>query len=139
MIKYFTGYVVTLLVLLVVDLIWLGVIAKPLYSKGIGHLMAEQPNLWAATAFYLFYTFGLMYFAVSPPSGVQSWRDTLLAAGIFGFVAYATYDLSNLSTLRNWPTHLAVIDIIWGSILSAISAAAGKAAFDRISAYLAPA
>jgi uncharacterized membrane protein len=135
MMKYFTGYVVTLLVLLVVDLIWLGVIAKPLYSKGIGHLMADQPNLWAAAAFYLVYTFGLMYFAVSPPSGAHSWTGTLIAAGIFGLVAYATYDLSNLATLKNWPTYLAVIDIVWGSMLSAIGAAAGKAAFDWVSAH----
>ena len=69
MIKYAAGYVGTLLVLLVVDLLWLGVIAKPLYSNGIGHLIAEQPNLWAAAAFYLIYPVGLIYFSVAPRNG----------------------------------------------------------------------
>ncbi len=130
MIKYAAGYVGTLLVLLVVDLIWLGVIAKPLYSKGIGHLMAEQPNLWAAAAFYLIYPVGLIYFSVAPRNGVLSWSDTLLAAAVFGFIAYATYDLSNLATLKGWPTHLSIIDIVWGTVLSTLAAAGGKAAFD---------
>lgn len=128
--KYAAGYVGTLVVLLAVDLIWLGVVAKPLYSKGIGHLMAEQPNLWAAAAFYVIYPIGLIYFSVAPPNRAPSWSDTLLAAAIFGFIAYATYDLSNLATLKNWPTHLAIIDIVWGAVLSTLAAAGGKAALD---------
>jgi uncharacterized membrane protein len=61
---------------------------------------------------------------------VLSWSDTLLAAAVFGFIAYATYDLSNLATLKGWPTHLAIIDIVWGTVLSTLAAAGGKAAFD---------
>jgi uncharacterized membrane protein len=133
--KYFATYAATLLSLLIVDLIWLGVVAKPIYSEGIGHLMAEQPNLWAAAAFYLLYAAGLIYFAIAPPSRALAWKDTLLTAAIFGFVAYATYDLSNLATLRNWPPHLAIIDIAWGTVLSSIAAAAGKASFNWASAH----
>ena len=93
-------------------------------------LMAEQPNLWAAAAFYLIYPIGLIYFSVAPRNGALSWSDTLLAAAVFGFIAYATYDLSNLATLKGWPTHLAFIDIVWGTVLSTLAAAGGKAAFD---------
>lgn len=133
--KYFVGYTCALMVLLVVDLIWLGVIAKPMYSKGIGHLMAEQPNLWAASVFYLIYTFGLMYFSIAPPSGDTAWPASLLAAATFGFVAYSTYDLSNLATLKGWPVHLVFVDIAWGSLVSTVAAAAGKVSFHWAAAY----
>ncbi len=130
MIKYLAGYMSTLVVLLAIDLIWLGIVAKSVYSRGIGHLMAEQPNLMAATVFYLAYAFGLMYFAVAPPSGARLWKNALLAAAVFGFVAYCTYDLSNLATLKNWPMNIAVIDILWGTVLSTVAAATGKIVFD---------
>ncbi len=117
-------YIVVLVTLLVIDLPWLGFVAQPLYAKGIGHLMASQFNLAAAVAFYLIYAAGLVVFAVLGASGV---RQAAVRGAVFGFVAYATYDLTNLATLREWPAWLAVMDMVWGAVLSGLAAAAGRA------------
>ncbi len=118
-------YVVVLVTLLVIDLPWLGFVAQPLYQKGIGHLMAPVFNLPAAVAFYLIYAAGLLYFAVLGASGV---RQAAVRGAVFGFVAYATYDLTNLATLRDWPVWLAVMDMVWGAALSAIAASVARLA-----------
>ncbi len=131
MTKYLSAYLVTAVVMLAVDLLWLGFIAKPLYQQGLGHLMAERPNLVAAAAFYVVYGLGLMFFAVVPNATDPGWLKTAAAAALFGFVAYATYDLSNLATLRGWPVGLSLIDMAWGATLSALSATAGRFAWDR--------
>lgn len=124
--KYFAGYVAALVVMVALDMLWLGVIAKSFYQQGIGHLMADQPNIVAAVAFYLIYAAGLVLFVLGPYGEDPLWGRTLLMGALFGFCAYATYDLSNLATLKDWPVPLTVIDIFWGSIISLISAAAGK-------------
>lgn len=129
--KYLTTYGATLVVMLLIDLLWLGVIAKPLYQQGIGHLMAEKPNLVAAAFFYLLYPVGIVIFAIAPDAASASWLKTFTAGALFGFFAYATYDLTNLATLKNWPVSLALIDIAWGSFISGLSALAGKAVFVR--------
>ena len=129
--KYLTTYGATLVVMLLIDLLWLGVIAKPLYQQGIGHLMAEKPNLVAAAFFYLLYPVGIVIFAIAPDAASASWLKTFTVGALFGFFAYATYDLTNLATLKNWPVSLALIDIAWGSFISGLSALAGKAVFVR--------
>ena len=129
--KYLTTYGATLVVMLLIDLLWLGVIAKPLYQQGIGHLMAEKPNLVAAAFFYLLYPVGIVIFAIAPDAASASWLKTFTAGALLGFFAYATYDLTNLATLKNWPVSLALIDIAWGSFISGLSALAGKAVFVR--------
>ncbi|MEO6972027.1 MAG: DUF2177 family protein [Rhodoferax sp.] len=137
--KYLVSYAATVAALLVIDMLWLGVIAKPLYRTGIGHLMAETPNLAAAGAFYLLYPIGLMVFAVLPnaPSvalwvGANApWARAAVAGALFGLFAYATYDLSNLATLKNWPLQLTLIDIVWGTLVSAQATVAGRWALDR--------
>jgi len=131
MMKYAAAYATTLVVMLLVDLPWITVIAKSMYREGIGHLMAENANLPAAVAFYLIYVFGLIWFGLAPHAmdpGV--WRVAGSAA-LFGFVAYATYDLTNLATLRDWPLGLTLADLAWGPFVSAVSTAAGKFVFDR--------
>ncbi len=125
------AYVATLLTMLLLDGLWLGLIARPLYQQGIGHLMAERPNLFAAGTFYLLYPVGLMVFALLPNAADPAWRATLLAAALFGFFAYATYDLSNLATLRQWPLGLSLIDIVWGTLASTAAAATGKAVWQH--------
>ena len=125
------AYAATLVVMLLIDALWIGVIAQPLYSRGIGHLMAEQPNLTAAAAFYLVYPLGLMIFVVGPQSGRPGWRSTFARGAMFGFFAYATYDLTNLATLRAWPLWLSALDLAWGSLVSALSAVGGKMVLDR--------
>lgn len=130
MTKYFAAYASTALVMLVLDAIWLGLIAAPLYQQGIGHLMAPQPRLGVAALFYLLYPLGIVIFAVAArPAG--AWQPTLLAGALFGFFAYATYDLTNLATLKGWPLGLSLIDVAWGSLVSAVSAGAGRWAMDR--------
>lgn len=126
--RYLPAFAAILLVMIALDVLWLGFIAKPLYQNGIGHLMAERPNLWAAGAFYLLYALGLTVFAVMPHADDSGWSGTASRAALFGLVAYATYDLSNLATLKSWPIGLALIDMAWGSALSAMSAVAGRAA-----------
>lgn len=130
MTRYLAAYAATALVMLVLDAIWLGLIAAPLYQQGIGHLMAPQPRLGVAAIFYLLYPLGIVIFAVAArPAG--AWQPTLLAGALFGFFAYATYDLTNLATLKGWPIGLSLIDVAWGSLASAVSAGAGRWAMDR--------
>ena len=131
MIKYFVAYAAAAIVMIAIDLLWLGVIAKPLYQQGIGHLMAERPNIPIAVLFYVIFPIGLMIFAVLPHAAAAGWGKTLIAGALFGFFAYATYDLTNLATLKGWPIGLSVIDVIWGTFVSSLAAAAGKAALDR--------
>nr|WP_315489101.1 DUF2177 family protein [uncultured Rhodoferax sp.] len=128
--KYLAAYAGTSVVMVALDMLWLGLIAKPLYQQGIGHLMTDTPNVPVAVLFYLLYALGVVIFAVSPQTGGADWTKTITMASLFGFFAYATYDLTNLATLRDWPWSLALIDILWGTFVSAMAAAGGKAAMD---------
>jgi len=128
--KYVAAYAGTAIVMVALDMLWLGVIAKSMYQQGIGHLMTDEPNVGVAVVFYLLYALGVMIFAVSPQHNGSSWAMTLTMGALFGFFAYATYDLTNLATLRDWPLRLSLIDIGWGTLVSAVSAAGGKAALD---------
>jgi uncharacterized membrane protein len=112
------------------DMLWLGVVAKTMYQQAIGHLMAEEPKVLAAMVFYALYALGLVVFALAPQAEDAGWGRTVYTGALFGFFAYATYDLSNLATLRNWPIRLTLIDMAWGTALSATAAAAGKAAIN---------
>ena len=132
MLKLFITYLTTAVVMVLIDLIWLGVIAKPMYQAGIGHLMAEKPNIAAAISFYALFPVGLMIFAILPESANAGWQRTALLGALFGFFTYATYDLTNLATLKNYPLQLALIDILWGSLVSAVAATAGKLIYNRI-------
>jgi uncharacterized membrane protein len=127
--KTLLAYAATTLVMVAIDLVWLGLIAKPLYQQGIGHLMAAEPKLAAGALFYLLYPVGLMIFAVVPGAASSAWADTAIKAALFGFFAYATYDLTNLATLKNWPLSLALIDTAWGTAVSAVAALAGRWAY----------
>ncbi len=128
---YLAAYVTSVLVMLLLDATWLGVIAQPLYLDGLGHLMAAAPNWLAAGAFYLLYPVGVLYFAVVSQAD-NRWLRTAWVAALFGFFAYATYDLTNLATLQNWPLRLSLIDITWGTLLTAVSASAGRWVFMKL-------
>ncbi len=129
--KYLATYAATALVLLVLDVLWIGGLAKSLYQEGIGHLMAEQPRLGVAALFYALYPAGLLVFVVAPRGLTDSWPVTLVRAALFGLVAYATYDLTNLATLKGWPVGLAMLDMAWGCVASCAASAAGKLVFQR--------
>lgn len=130
--KYVATYAATTLVLLALDGLWIGVVAKSLYQNGIGHLMAAQPRLGVAALFYLLYPVGLLLFVVAPQGVSGSWTSTLVHGALFGFFAYATYDLTNLATLRDWPVGLSLLDMAWGAVVSTAAAASGKLAWDRL-------
>ena len=133
MTKYLAAYAAAAVVMLAIDMLWLGFIAKPLYEQGIGHLMAAKPRLWAAALFYLLYPVGLVLFAVAPNQG-SAWVPTAMMGAAFGFFAYATYDLTNLATLKDWPLGLSVIDTVWGAAVSAVASLAGRAALNHFAA-----
>ena len=131
--KYLTLYIVTAVVFIAADFVWLGFIAKSFYQESLGHLMLEKPNLVVAVIFYLLYPVGLVIFASAAGYDTGNWLHTIGYAALFGFFAYCTYDLSNLATLRGIPVSFALVDIAWGTVVSAVSAAAGMAAARAIS------
>ena len=134
MTKYLAAYVATAVVMIAIDMVWLDVMAKPLYRDGIGHLMSDAPNIPAAALFYAMFPVGLMIFAVVPNAASPEWTKTLIAGALFGLFTYATYDLTNLATLKGWPVSLAALDIAWGTLVSSASAMAGRWAINWFSA-----
>ncbi len=112
-------YGITLVVFLAIDAVWLLLIAKKLYSKYLGYIMAKSPNLVAALIFYLIFVAGMLYFVIDPAIEKESWQQALVAGMFFGFVTYATYDLTNLATIKDWPITITLIDLAWGSFVTA--------------------
>lgn len=125
--KHLVAWAVTFVVLLVIDMIWLGVIAKSMYQEAMGDLMSPNPRLAFAAVFYLAYPIGLLVFAIVPGLAAQGVMRAALMGGLFGLFCYATYDLTNLAVIRNWPLALSFIDIAWGTVVSGVAAAAGAA------------
>ena len=117
--RHLITYAATFAIFAVLDLIWLGLVAKDLYRSQLSGLMAERLNLPAAAAFYLLYALGLSLFVVAPALQSGTWKAACLWGALFGLVAYATYDLTNLATLRGWPVALSLIDMLWGAAVSA--------------------
>ena len=117
-------YLIALVVFTVIDLVWLLVISKKLYKDKIGHLMADKANLPAAAIFYLLFIAALVFFVINPAVEKQSVLYGLGVGAFFGLVTYATYDLTNLATLRDWPVSLTIIDLVWGSFVTGVTGAA---------------
>lgn len=111
-------YLIALAVFLIIDSFWLGLIARRLYRSQIGFLLRDKFNFKAAGVFYLFYLAGLVFFVITP---AESWTFALLAGLFFGFITYATYDITNLATIKDWPVKLTIIDIVWGSFIAGIT------------------
>ncbi len=123
-----TAYATTLAAFLAIDFIWLSATGDRLYRPILKDILIDGFRPAPAILFYLVYVAGLVYFAVRPGALAESWRMALIDGAIFGFCAYATYDLTNQATLRNWSTTLTLADLAWGTILSATAAAIGAAA-----------
>ncbi len=115
-------YLVTFGVFFIIDLLWLGVVAKNVYAKYLGHLMAPKVNWTAAILFYIIYVVALVLFVVQPALKQESLKYAILYGALLGCVAYAAYDLTNLATLKDWPITLTIIDLIWGTVLTASTA-----------------
>lgn len=112
-------YFIALPVFLTIDMVWLTCISKNFYAKHIGYLMAKNPNLLAALIFYLIFIAGLIVFVITPALDKKIWEQALFAGAFFGLVTYATYDLTNLATIKNWPILITIVDLLWGMTVSA--------------------
>ena len=117
---YLKLYFSTLAVFFAIDMFWLGLVARTFYRKHLGFLMAPNPNWLAAIIFYLLFIVGILVFVALPGLASGSLRDTLLRAALFGLITYATYDLTNLATVKDWPVIITVVDMIWGTVLSVL-------------------
>ncbi len=117
-------YLIAFVVFLLIDLVWLLVLSKKLYKSKIGHLMAEKANLPAAALFYLLFILALVFFVITPATDQQSVLYALGAGAFFGLVTYATYDLTNLATLKGWPISMTLIDLAWGTFITSMTCAA---------------
>lgn len=116
--KYLLLYVSTAIIFFSIDMLWLGVVAKDFYREKLGYLMADNVNWMAAVIFYLLYIGGILYFAIVPGLREGNWQTALIQGALFGFFCYATYDLTNLATLRDWPISVVFVDICWGIVLT---------------------
>jgi len=119
------SYLLTFAVFLIIDMLWLGVIAKNIYQKYLGDFLTDSVNWTAAFIFYFIYVVGISIFVIYPSVNKGSVYHVILMGALFGFFTYATYDLTNLATLKGWPLPIVFIDIIWGSVLSAVVSLSG--------------
>lgn len=112
-------YAIALPIFLALDMVWLGLVAKNFYRDQIGFLMKTEINWAAAIGFYLLFIVGLVLFVIAPAIAKSSWVHALIFGALFGVITYATYDLSNLATLKNWPLLVTIVDLVWGATLAA--------------------
>jgi len=113
-------YAIALPVFFTIDMIWLGLVAKNFYKSQIGFLMKPDINWTAAIIFYLLFIVGLVLFVIMPAVEKGSWTYALLFGALFGLITYATYDLTNLATLKDWPLIVTIVDLAWGATLGAL-------------------
>ena len=112
-------YAIALPVFFAIDMVWLGLVAKNFYRDQIGVLMKDNINWTAAIVFYLLFIAGLVVFVIGPAIERNSWVHALVFGALFGFISYATYDLTNLATLKDWPLLVTIVDLAWGAVLAA--------------------
>jgi uncharacterized membrane protein len=122
---WLVAYGVTAATFLLIDSIWLSTMIGTIYRPVLGDALAESIRFIPALAFYLIFVFGLVFFAISPALSAGAWSTALINGALLGFVAYATYDLTNHATLKNWSTFLTVADMAWGTVLSGAAATGG--------------
>lgn len=125
MAPYIIAYISTAAIFLTIDFIWLGLVAKNFYHEQLGHLMLDEVNLPMAAGFYLIYAVGIVIFAISPALQSGKWITALTLGALFGFFAYATYDFTNMATLKDWPFLMSYVDIAWGTFITGVSATLG--------------
>ena len=113
-------YAITFVTFFLIDIVWLVVVARKLYQKELGYIMSEKPNWIVAALFYLIFIAGLVFFVINPALEKNSWTYALLVGMLFGLITYSTYDLTNLSTLKDWPIKITIIDLIWGTSLGGL-------------------
>ncbi|UCE51907.1 MAG: DUF2177 family protein [Desulfobacterales bacterium] len=119
---YLKLYALTVPVFFVIDILWLGVVAKGFYRRKLDFILSDEVNWAAAIIFYLVYITGIIFFAVRPAVIDNSPIQAAVLGALFGFFTYATYDLTNLATIKNWPLVIVVVDILWGVCLCTLVA-----------------
>ena len=117
---YLKLYVLTIPVFFIIDIVWLGVIAKGFYRRHLGFILSPDVNWVAAIVFYLMYIVGILFFAVRPALTSSSMQQAALLGGLYGFFTYATYDFTNLATIKDWPPIIVVVDVLWGVCLCTV-------------------
>lgn len=125
MVYYIKLYLATLVVFFAVDMFWLGVVSRAFYKKHLGFIMAPEINWYAALIFYFLFIFGILVFVVLPGIKENAWPMMLVRAALFGLITYATYDLTNLATVKDWPLIITIVDLAWGMVLSSVVSLAG--------------
>jgi uncharacterized membrane protein len=125
LLKWLVSYVLTSIVFFAIDMVWLGLLAKNLYRKYLFGLLADQVNWSAAIVFYLLFIVGIFVFVILPAVEKNSLFTAVWLGAFFGIITYATYDLTNLATLKNWPLPIVFIDIAWGAVLTSLVSMAG--------------
>lgn len=118
MLKTLFIYTIATFFFFAIDMLWLGVIAKKLYREKLGFILADEVNWAAALIFYFIYIAGILFFAVYPALRTLNWQTALLNDALFGFMCYATYDLTNMATIAKWPLQIVLIDVVWGTVLT---------------------
>jgi uncharacterized membrane protein len=121
MIEFLKLYLIAFVVFFLIDMLWLGLIARNIYQRYIGELLKPDVNWVAAIIFYLLFIGGLVFFVLMPAVSLENGGlvRALLVGALFGLITYATYDLTNLATLKNWPIEITIIDLLWGTFLGA--------------------
>lgn len=130
--RYAFAYLATGIAFALIDSVWLRTMSERLYKVEIGALLADRFRLVPAIAFYLLYILGMMIFAVGPAMQNGNWKTALCYGAAFGFFAYMTYDLTNYATLQVWSLKVTILDMIWGTVLTGLAAAAGAATTNRL-------
>lgn len=128
---WFSAYVSTVILFLSIDAVWLGLIARGFYREQLGHLMLESPRFGLALVFYLFYAAAITILVVMPAVRSGVWWHAVVYGGILGLAAYGTYDITNMATLKEWPASMSVVDMAWGTVLTAGVASAAWAIASR--------
>lgn len=118
------AYVTALIVMVALDMLWLGSTFRTLYLPAMSGVMSPSANVPAAVVFYAIYPVGLVFFAIAPALRASAWTTALVSGALFGFFAYMTYDLTNLATLKEWSLKVSLIDMAWGAVLNGAAATA---------------
>jgi uncharacterized membrane protein len=124
---YLKLYALTVPIFFVIDILWLGVLARGFYRRNLGFILSSEVNWAAAVIFYLLYIAGILFFAVRPALISNSWGQAALLGALFGFFTYATYDLTNMATIKDWPIIIVLVDIAWGVCLCTLVSLASLA------------
>lgn len=120
-----TAYAGTFATLLAVDAVWLGLVARTFYRDQLGEMMLPNPNFAVAAAFYIFFAMAVVLLAVMPGVKAQSALVALGYGAVLGLAAYGTYDITNLATLKGWPVAVTIVDMAWGTFVTALCSGAG--------------